>query len=559
MSAGAQCRQRHADERTAQLPAHRIEAPVCAAGQQPSYLFQDNLENPTSGKWQVRTFTGPANWYYPQNNNPYGWDLTYATSGQYNFVGDNLDVVSDGAIQMTQDVTLPAGSTPYLRFNHAYEFEYLYASGDDGGLLEYSTDHGATWQAFDALAADNGYNGAISATDGNPLAGRNAFIGLNYGYGSSRFNLAPLAGKTVRVRFRIGTNSGNWWGGNGWFIDDIGIYTCGTGGPTPTPTKTPTPTPTATKTATPTVTPTKTPTPPSSTRTVTIKLDTVPDNAANFRFITTFGNFYLDDIAPQDTDAYSNSKSIVVSSAQDQKVSVATTTNWVLSAITCTPSNAAIVSLDASTVTLINNASVTCTFTEQRKASILVRKYNDLNGSGTKNSSEPLLPGWTITVNSSLLPAPLQLVTNDLGKADFTLLKPGSYTVCEVMQAGWLNTQPGGSTPCRTITLQPGVNTTVYFGNRQSGVTAATVDMAPIDETFVAPAPDETTVEDAELVDTSGWVQADLATPDTYFSDVGTTEPTGVDLQVGKKSLSTVRSAVSSVSAYQGWQTSIND
>lgn len=152
------------------------------------------------------------------------------------------------------------------------------------------------------------------------------------------------------------------------------------------------------------------------------------------------------------------------------------------------------------------------------------------HGNGTQNSVEPLLPGWTITVNSSLLPAPLQLVTNDLGKADFTLLAPGSYTVCEVMQADWLNTQPGGSTPCRTIALQPGVNTTVYFGNRQSGAAAAAVELAPIDETFVTPAPDDTTVEDAELVDTSAWVQADLTTPDSYYTDVGATEPTGIEL-----------------------------
>ena len=399
------------------------EAPICAAGQQPSYLFQDNLENTASGKWQVLTFTGPTNWYYPQNNNPYNEDLTYATSGQANFVGDDLNVVSDGAIQMTQDVSLPAGSTPYLRFNHAYEFENLFAgTGEDGGLLEYSIDHGATWQPFDALAADNGYNGAIETGQGNPLAGRNAFTGLTYGYGSSRFNLAPLAGKSVRVRFRMGTDDGNYFGGWGWFIDDIGIYTCGAGGPTntPTPTSTPTskptntttptstptskptntPTPTSTATSKPTntptpiSTPTKTPTPPSTMRTVTIKLDVVPDTATNFRFDSTFGSFYLDDIAPQDTDAYSNSKSFVLP-AGENKVTAAATTNWVLSAITCTPSNAAVVSLAYNTVTLNTSAGdVACTFTEQRKASILTRKYNDLNGSHTKNSSEPMLPGW---------------------------------------------------------------------------------------------------------------------------------------------------------------------
>lgn len=37
-------------------------------------------------------------------------------------------------------------------------------------------------------------------------------------------------------------------------------------------------------------------------------------------------------------------------------------------------------------------------------------------------------------------------------------------------------------------------------------------------------------VEDAELVDTSAWVQADLTTPDSYFTAVGASEPTGMEL-----------------------------
>lgn len=127
--------------------------------------------------------------------------------------------------------------------------------------------------------------------------------------------------------------------------------------------------------------PTSTPVPPGATRTVTIKLDVVPDNSSNFRFESTFGGFYLDGIAPQDTDAYSNTKSFVLP-AQAQKVTAAATTNWALTAITCMPSNVAVV---------------------------------------------------------SLLATPLRQTTNSLGKADFTQLTPGSYTVCEVMQAGWQN------------------------------------------------------------------------------------------------------------------------
>ena len=63
-----------------------------------------------------------------------------------------------------------------------------------------------------------------------------------------------------------------------------------------------------------------------------------------------------------------------------------------------------------------------------------------------------------------------------------------------------------------------------------STLATARAALAPIDETFVAPAPEDTTVEDAELVDTSAWVQADLTTPDSYFTDVGATEPTEIEL-----------------------------
>lgn len=63
-----------------------------------------------------------------------------------------------------------------------------------------------------------------------------------------------------------------------------------------------------------------------------------------------------------------------------------------------------------------------------------------------------------------------------------------------------------------------------------STLATARAALAPIDETFITAAPEDTTVKDAELVDTSAWGQADLTTPDTYFTDVGATEPTGVEL-----------------------------
>ncbi len=128
-------------------------------------------------------------------------------------------------------------------------------------MIEFSTNSGATWADAGSLIIDNGYNGTIASGMGNPLGGRQAYVGYTSGYISSRLNLNTLAGQNIRFRFRIGTDSSGW--NYGWFIDDIRVYTCTSmrsislpivlrGGQYPTPTPTPTPTPSPTFTPTPT-------------------------------------------------------------------------------------------------------------------------------------------------------------------------------------------------------------------------------------------------------------------------------------------------------------------
>jgi hypothetical protein len=69
----------------------------------------------------------------------------------------------------------------------------------------------------------NGYGGTISGTN-NPQNGKMAFINDSDGPTSSRVNLGSLAGQNVRFRFRIATDESGWdWG---WFVDNVGIYTC---------------------------------------------------------------------------------------------------------------------------------------------------------------------------------------------------------------------------------------------------------------------------------------------------------------------------------------------
>ncbi len=199
------------------------EAPVCPADRIVSNIFFDNLENPGSGHWSSASVTPPnANeWYYPQTINPYGFDATYATSGITNFWGYDLDTAArDYAMSMTSGVALPPGSNPFLHFRHAFGFEN---NNFDGGVLERNVDGGG-WTDAGALISENGYNGTISNTSGNPLGNRAAFVNNSNGYISTRLDLSSLAGHNVRFRFRIGTDNfvGDW----GWFIDDIRIYTC---------------------------------------------------------------------------------------------------------------------------------------------------------------------------------------------------------------------------------------------------------------------------------------------------------------------------------------------
>ena len=237
---------------------------TCPVGQAPSDIFYDNMENTSSGNWGSSAVLGSNYWFYPQNPNVTGYDMTYATSGSKNIWGYDQPGASNTSMRMQKNVTLPAATTTYLHFNHAYGFQ---GASADGGTLEYSTDGGTTWNDIGALPIVNGYKGAITGS-GNPLNGRQGFIGESHGYISTQVNLTSLAGQNVRFAFHMGTDSVTTSDDWGWYIDDVRVYRCAaftgrkflpltikggphqTAGPTPTSTPTtPTPTPTVTPSA----------------------------------------------------------------------------------------------------------------------------------------------------------------------------------------------------------------------------------------------------------------------------------------------------------------------
>jgi MYXO-CTERM domain-containing protein len=153
-----------------------------------------------------------------------------------NFIwGQNAGTLSDTSI-VTPAIQVAASGDFKVNFEHLYQFETgpAVAGGPDvhwdGGVIEYSTDGGSTWTDVSEIA-DPGYpaEGTIGddqATD-NPLLGRKGFIGMSEGIETLTFQPveidfgSELAGKTVHLRFRIGTDSVA--GGLGWAIDNFTV------------------------------------------------------------------------------------------------------------------------------------------------------------------------------------------------------------------------------------------------------------------------------------------------------------------------------------------------
>jgi MYXO-CTERM domain-containing protein len=129
-----------------------------------------------------------------------------------------------------------------MNFSHRYSFEADAAGGIyyDGGIIEISEDNGTTWKdVAEYVGIDPGYTQRLASSlpppapdaaptdagspDANPLAGHMAFASDSPGYPSflsTSLNFgSAFVGKTVKVRFRIGTDEGS--GAPGWDIDNF--------------------------------------------------------------------------------------------------------------------------------------------------------------------------------------------------------------------------------------------------------------------------------------------------------------------------------------------------
>ena len=191
--------------------------------------FVDDLEPTQQAGWTFQT---------AQNNLPSPtWALAVdpnAHSLTHSFNSDSAapDIKDDRLIAPPQNLS----ATSHLIFWHSFNFEDSY----DGGVLEVSTNGGATWTDLGGQIVTGFYNGTIDTGFNSPIAGRSAWTFINDDYPlMSRVdvNLGAFAGDNVLVRWRLALDDGVLVPGvGGWNVDDIEFtnLACSIDPPTPT-------------------------------------------------------------------------------------------------------------------------------------------------------------------------------------------------------------------------------------------------------------------------------------------------------------------------------------
>ncbi len=168
----------------------------------PPPLFFDDMES-GSDKWTVSHGEGTEDWVL-DGDNPY--------SGSNAWFASDPDGVADQYLAVSNSILVPANGV--LSFWHSYSTEESF----DGGVVEISSDGGATWTDLGPAMIRNGYNSSISD---NPIGDRPAFSGSSGGYVETIVDLSGYSGMNVQIRFCMASDIST--GETGWYIDDVSI------------------------------------------------------------------------------------------------------------------------------------------------------------------------------------------------------------------------------------------------------------------------------------------------------------------------------------------------
>jgi len=110
--------------------------------------------------------------------------------------------------------------------------------------------------------------------------------------------------------------------------------------------------------------------------------------------------------------------------------------------------------------TEVGGVRISCQSHPAQPSELCGLKWNDLNGDGIRQGTEPLLSGWTIVATNGV--NTFSTVTDASGYWCIQNLLPGTWTVHEVPQSGWEQTAPSSVTFTRTV---PPGTAGLEFGN----------------------------------------------------------------------------------------------
>ena len=184
--------------------------------------FKDDMESGASGwthggtndNWELGSPTsGPGNASSGLN--------VWATNLDGNYEANNMN-----AQLVSPSINLNGISLAKLAFQHYYHTENYW----DGGIVEISTDGGASWTQ---VMPEGGYpEDALSGS--NPLGPVSAYSGYSgVGWHPAVFDISSYDGySNINIRFRFGTDSSISYY-SGWYIDDVVIFGQDNGGNIP--------------------------------------------------------------------------------------------------------------------------------------------------------------------------------------------------------------------------------------------------------------------------------------------------------------------------------------
>jgi len=181
----------------------------CGIGTAAVNHFSEDFEN------------GAAGWNSSGAGNTWAQSSAQVHSGSFSWHADDPPSSSDQQL-VSPAVTLPSGQSPLtLQFWNRQTMESRSGGGCwDGGMLEISTDSGASWTQVttDKLLTDP-YDGAVQG-----LGGAEGWCGDPQDWLKSVVDLDPWAGQTVQFRFRLGSDTSV--SREGWYLDDVSVQGC---------------------------------------------------------------------------------------------------------------------------------------------------------------------------------------------------------------------------------------------------------------------------------------------------------------------------------------------